>query len=68
MIYLVTGGGGASLYNPEQQDDPSTWKEFTHKFVSKVHSLTIAEVDGPKLTVRQVSIRGEELDRFVVTK
>ena len=68
VIYLVTGGGGASLYNPEQQDDPSTWKEFTHKFVSKVHSLTIAEVDGSKLTVRQVSLRGAELDRFVVTK
>jgi hypothetical protein len=68
VIYLVTGGGGASLYNPEQQDDPTTWKEFTHKFVSKVHSLTVAEVDGPRLTVRQVSLRGEEIDRFVVTK
>jgi acid phosphatase type 7 len=24
VIYLVTGGGGATLYNPEQQDDPAT--------------------------------------------
>ena len=38
--------GGPDLYNPEQQDDPSTWQEFTHKFVSKVHSLTVADVDG----------------------
>jgi hypothetical protein len=68
VIYLVTGGGGASLYNPEQQDDPATWKEFTHKFVSKIHSLTVAEVDGSRLTVRQVSLRGEEIDRFVVTR
>lgn len=68
VIYLVTGGGGARLYNPEQQDDPTTWKEFTHKFVSKVHSLTVAEVAGSKLTVRQLSLRGEELDRFSLTK
>ena len=59
---------GASLYNPEQQDDPASWKEFTHKFISKVHSLTIADVEGPKLTVRQVSLEGEELDRFVLTR
>jgi hypothetical protein len=68
VIYLVTGAGGASLYNPEQQDDPTTWKEFTQKFVSKIHSLTVAEVDGSRLIVRQVSLRGEEIDRFAVTK
>ena len=68
VIYLVTGGGGASLYNPEQQDDPASWQEFTHKFVSKVHSLTVADVDGRTLTVRQLSLRGQELDRFRVTK
>jgi 3',5'-cyclic AMP phosphodiesterase CpdA len=68
VIYLVSGGGGANLYNPEQQDDPATWQEFTDKFVSKVHSLTIVEVDGPRLRVRQVSVQGDELDRFNVTK
>jgi 3',5'-cyclic AMP phosphodiesterase CpdA len=68
VIYLITGAGGASLYNPEQQDQPSSWQEFTHKFISKVHSLTVAEVDGSRLTVRQVSLDGAELDRFVITK
>lgn len=68
VIYLVTGAGGAKLYNPEQQDDPGSWQPFTEKFVSKVHSLTVADVDGPTLTVRQVAVNGEELDRFVVTK
>jgi hypothetical protein len=68
VIYLVTGAGGAGLYNPEQQDDPGSWFEFTHKFISKIHSLTVAEVNGPTLTIRQVSLHGEELDRFVVTK
>ena len=68
VIYLVTGGGGATLYNPEQQDDPTTWQDFTHKFISKVHSLTIAEVHGPSLLVRQLSLEGAELDRFVINK
>jgi 3',5'-cyclic AMP phosphodiesterase CpdA len=68
VIYLVTGGGGASLYNPEQQDDPSTWQEFTCKFVAKVHSLTVADVQGSRLTIRQLSPEGQELDRFTLTK
>jgi hypothetical protein len=68
VIYLVTGAGGQNLYNPEQQDDPSSWQEFTFKHISKVHSLTVADVDGPTLTVRQLTSDGGEVDRFVVTK
>jgi hypothetical protein len=68
VIYLITGAGGAELYNPEQQDDPASWQPFTDKFVSKIHSMTIADVDGPSLTIRQVAADGQELDRFVVTK
>jgi 3',5'-cyclic AMP phosphodiesterase CpdA len=68
LIYLISGAGGASLYNPEQQDDPSTWQEFTHKFIAKIHSYTLAEVEGTRLTIRQVSFQGAELDRFVITK
>ena len=68
VIYLVTGAGGQHLYNPEQQDDPGSWQEFTYKHVSKVFSLTLAEVDGPTLTIRQLTPDCEEVDRFVVTK
>jgi 3',5'-cyclic AMP phosphodiesterase CpdA len=68
VIYLVTGGGGAGLYDPEQQDEPESWQGFTHKFLSRVHSLTVADVDGATLTVRQLSASGEELDGFLVTK
>jgi acid phosphatase type 7 len=68
VIYVVTGAGGQHLYNPEQQDDPASWQEFTYKHVSKVHSLTIAEIDGARLTIRQVTADGDEVDRFVITK
>jgi hypothetical protein len=68
VIYLVTGAGGNTLYNPEQQDDPGSWQSFTHKFISKIHTLTVADVSGTALTVRQVSLNGAELDRFTITK
>ncbi len=68
VIYVVTGAGGQHLYNPEQQDDRDSWQGFTHKFISKVHSLTVANVNGKTLTIRQVTGEGEEIDQFVVTK
>jgi acid phosphatase type 7 len=68
VIYIVTGAGGQHLYNPEQQDDPASWQEFTYKHVSKVHSLTVAEVDGRTMTVRQITPVGDEVDRFVIKK
>jgi hypothetical protein len=68
VIYLVTGAGGQHLYNPEQQDDTASWQEFTFKHVSKVHSLTVADVDGSTLMIRQLTPEGEEIDRFVVKK
>ena len=66
MIYLITGAGGQHLYNPEQSDDPASWQLFTDKFASKVHSMTVVDVQGKTLTVRQTSAEGEELDRFVM--
>ena len=68
VVYLVTGAGGAHLYNPEQQDDPASWQAFTTKFVSKVNSFTVVDAHGRKLAIRQISKDGQELDNFVVTK
>jgi hypothetical protein len=68
IVYLVTGGGGADLYDPEQSDQPSTWQEFTVKFKSAAHSLTVADLDGRTARFRQVSERGQELDSFVMSK
>jgi hypothetical protein len=53
---------------PEQQDDPASWQEITYKHVSKVHSLTVADIDGARLTIRQLTADAEEVDRFVITK
>jgi hypothetical protein len=68
VIYIVTGAGGQRLYNPEQQDDRDSWQPFTARFVSQVHSLTVADVEGRRLTIRQLAADGTELDRFVVSR
>ena len=68
VIYLVTGAGGQHLYNPEQQDLTATWQEFTLNHISKIHSLTVAEIDGATLNIRQLTPTGEEVDRFTIKK
>jgi hypothetical protein len=68
VIYVVTGAGGARLYDASQGDDPASWRPYTAWFVSRVHSLTVADVTPTTLTVRQVSADGEELDRFTATR
>lgn len=68
VVYVITGAGGQELYNPEQEKDPDTWQKFTNKFISTVHSLTSAEVNGNKLVIRQLDINGKELDKFVIEK
>ena len=68
VIYVVTGAGGQELYNPEQNNDPDSWQKFTDKFISKVHSLTVVDVNGKRLKLRQVDINGKELDSVILTK
>jgi acid phosphatase type 7 len=67
-IYIVTGGGGAGLYDRKLDDNKSEWQDFTAKYIASVHSLTIVDVEGTKMTVRQLSDTGKELDKFVLTK
>jgi hypothetical protein len=66
--YLVTRGGGATLCNPEQQDDRASWQDFTTMFISRVHSVTATEADGSALLGRKLSLGGVELDRFLLNK
>jgi acid phosphatase type 7 len=68
VIYLVTGAGGAGLYNPEQQSVPSSWQGFTARYYAEKHSLTQVDVNDRTLSVRQVSEDGNEVDRFTLTK
>lgn len=75
VIYVVSGAGGASLYDaalsgrPERWERPGdTWAPFTRVLVSDRHSYTRVRIDGDRLTCVQIDAYGNELDRFVVTK
>ena len=68
VIYIVSGAGGAELYNPEQQVDPASWQGFTDKFISQVHSLSVVDIDGKTFRLKQVSETGETVDSFQIVK
>ncbi len=68
VIYIVSGAGGAELYNPEQQDQPESWQTFTNKFISQVHSLSVVDVNGKTFSMKQVSDAGVVLDSFRISK
>ncbi len=68
VLYIVTGAGGAGAYDPDQTDNVPTWQPFTTKLVSDVYSFTVVDVDGSRLTLTQISERGDEIDRIVITK
>jgi predicted phosphodiesterase len=68
VIYIVTGAGGQSLYDPGQGEKPETWQAFTAKFVSKIHSLTVVDIHGGELLLKQISEDGAVLDQIRMTK
>lgn len=68
IIHVVTGAGGAELYDPWQTDAPSSWQPWTRAFVSDRHSFTVLEVTGRSLRMRQLDAEGRELDAITVTR
>jgi hypothetical protein len=67
-IYIVSGGGGADLYDREQMKDPNSWQSFTNKFISDTHSFSLVEIDGKTFRLRQISETGTEVDSFRIAK
>lgn len=68
VIHIVTGAGGARLYNEDQTNKQDSWEEFTKKFISNVHSFTVMDAEEKKLTIRQISAEGNEVDKFIIEK
>ena len=68
VIYVVTGAGGADLYDPDRTNKTSAWQPFTTRFIADIHSLTIVDITPSEATVRQVDAKGKELDKFTVAR
>lgn len=68
ILHIVTGAGGAELYDPWQTDVRASWQPWTRALISDKHSFTVLEVDGRTLKLRQVDAEGHELDAITLTK
>jgi hypothetical protein len=75
VLYIVTGAGGKHLYDPGFTDRPERWThaddnhvDYVVKMVTDRHSLSVFDVDGGRLTMKQIDEAGREIDRMVVTK
>ncbi len=75
VIYLTTGAGGKHLYEPGYTNRPTLWTHpddnnvaYVAQMVADRHSLTLFDVEGDELTMRQVDEFGDEIDRIRVTK
>ncbi len=68
IIYIVTGAGGADLYNPEQTNDPDSWQKFTTKFFATAHSLSYVKVNGNSCKLQQITSAGKVVDEFEIVK
>jgi predicted phosphodiesterase len=67
VLYIVTGGGGASLYK-KIADKEGKLQPFTAKLVNDTHSLTLVDIDDRKCVLRQLSAEGKEIDSITVTQ
>lgn len=76
VIHIVSGGGGAKLYSVDfaktveqlRKDNPGNWVPFTAKYVADRHSFSVVDLKPNELTLRQIDIKGDEIDRMVITK
>jgi predicted phosphodiesterase len=77
VIHIVSGGGGAALYNSKdfaatvaqlERENVGNWAPFTAKFIADRHSFSLVELSLERFTLRQVSLDGDEVDRFTITK
>ena len=76
ILYIVTGAGGAGLYDTAFSNKPekwvhmpkANWVPFTAKFMSHVHSFSVVRTTGSKLTFKQLDVEGKLIDEITIRK
>ncbi len=66
-ITVVTGAGGAELYDQLLAARPATWKPFTARYVAG-YSFTRLTVGRDAATIAQIGLGGRVLDRFTIAR
>ena len=67
VIYIVTGAGGADLYNPELNGHPENWKPYQQAY-NAAFSFSTVSISGRTFEMRQIDKEGKEIDRMKITK
>ncbi len=67
IIYIISGAGGAELYNTGQDGKRETWQPFTKVMVSDRYSFTVLDLKGRHAELRQLGEDGTEIDHFTLT-
>lgn len=76
IIYVVSGGGGAGLYDTELSGRPALWENgpkdnwapFMVKVLSDVHTFTMIETNEKTLVLKQIDDKGAVVDEIKVTR
>jgi hypothetical protein len=76
IIHVVSGGGGASLYSVDfektvaalKKDHPENYVPITARYYAEAHSFSAIELTATSFQLRQINLKGEEVDRFTITK
>ena len=75
IIYVTTGAGGNSLYDPEMNRNPKNWlhkedleADYVAQMVTDRHSLTVIDMEEQTLTLRQIDEWGQEIDHVRISK
>lgn len=67
VINLITGCGGQTVSEMHKRGI-TDYSKSTCKVIDDKRSFTLLDVDGKRLTVRQVTDAGDEIDKFVIDK
>ncbi len=65
VVYVVSGAGGAMLYEALPLDQRPPYLAALH---NEVHSFTHVSVSGSEFVLKQIAIDGEILDRWTLRK
>lgn len=75
VIHIVSGGGGATLYSVDfaktvdalKKEHGANYTPLTAKYAAQ-YSFSLVDLTPDTFTLRQITIGGEEIDRFTITK
>jgi len=76
IIYVVAGGGGASLYGPGldktaaklKKEHGDNYADYTAKMMTERHSFVILDATPDALKLRAIDLNGKPFDEIVLTK